>query len=234
MIWRMIGTQMTAAARKTSAAEKLHCNACRQLTKHELIAAVEETDSHEAPGYGEVSWDTKFEMFQCRGCSEVVLRRTYVFSETAEDPDIRYFPPKSSRHAPHWHSQLPSEFRPLLTEVYSSLDAGSHRLPLMGARTLVDMVVADKVGDVGSFRKKLEALESNGYVSTQNLEVLFAALDTGSAAAHRGYAASADDLDAVMDIVENLLQAVYVLPKIAKRLKASTPPRKQTKSAIIH
>jgi Domain of unknown function (DUF4145) len=217
----------------TNTAEKLHCNACRQFTKHDLIAAAEERDSHEVPSQGEIWWDTKFEMFQCRGCSEVVLRRTCVFSED-EDPDIRYFPPKSSRHAPRWHYQLPSEFWPLLKEVYSSLDAGSHRLPLMGARTLVDMVVADKVGDVGSFRKKLEALGSNGYVSAQNLEVLFAALDTGSAAAHRGYAASADDLDAVMDIVENLLQAVYVLPKMAKRLKASTPPRKQTKSVIVH
>lgn len=99
---------------------------------------------------------------------------------------------------------------------------------------MVDMVVSDKVGDVGNFRKKLESLQINGYISAQHEEVLFAVLDSGSAAAHRGYAASAYDLNAVMDAVENLLQAVYVLPKMAKRLQASTPPRKPSKPVVTH
>ena len=96
---------------------------------------------------------------------------------------------------------------------------------MMGARTLVDLVIVDKVGDVGTFAEKLKKLESEKYISGKNREVLEAALDAGNAAAHRGYSARPAQVNAVMDIVENLLQAVYVLPSMAQDLKKSTPAR---------
>jgi hypothetical protein len=153
------------------------------------------------------------------------LRRTHVFSEN-EDDDIRYFPPPTSRRPPDWRYHLPHEVRSILEEVYSALDAGGQVLPMMGARTLVDLLMADKVGDLGGFGAKLQALEDQGFISVNNAEILDAALDAGSAAAHRGYAPSAKDVQSVMDIVENLLQAVYVLDNVAKRLRKSTPPRR--------
>jgi hypothetical protein len=63
-----------------------------------------------------------------------------------------------------------------------------------------------------------------------NLEVLDAALDTGSAAAHRGHAPEISEVDNAMDIVENVLHPVYVLPKRAQVLKATTPPRNSKKN----
>lgn len=213
---------------KPDIVEKVHCNNCRRSTNHKVIAAVEEADSAAFEDGDVVRWTTGFEMLQCLGCCDVVLRRTFNPSPDDSDtkPVIRYFPPHASRHVPKWYFYLPKDLVPLLFEVYRSLDAGSERLPLMGTRTLVDMVINDKVGDVGSFREKLQTLEKKGYISATGREVLETALDAGSAAAHRGHAASAEDLEAVMDIVENLLQAVYVLPARAKRLKGSTPPRK--------
>ena len=112
-----------------------------------------------------------------------------------------------------------------MAEVYRSLDANNRRLPMMGARTLVDMLMVDKVGDVGTFDVKLKKLEGLGVISRNNREVLSAALDVGHAAAHRGHAPNANDVNAVMDIVENLLHAVYVLPDMAKGLQKTTPPR---------
>jgi hypothetical protein len=96
---------------------------------------------------------------------------------------------------------------------------------MMGARTLVDMMMVDKVEDVGAFSAKLKELEKSGFVSSKNREVLEVALDAGSAAAHRGYAATTEEVNIVMDIVENMLQAVYVFPRVAKKLKETTPPR---------
>lgn len=101
---------------------------------------------------------------------------------------------------------------------------------MMGARALLDMVIVEKVGDVGTFAEKLRKLESEEYISGKNRRVLEAALDVGSAAAHRGHAAKKSQVDAVMDIVENLLQAVYVLPDLAEELKKSTPPRPSRKN----
>lgn len=85
--------------------------------------------------------------------------------------------------------------------------------------------MVEKVGDEGGFSQKLKSLEEAGYVSSKNRAVLEAALEAGSAASHRGYAAKADEVNAVMDIVENMLQAVYVLDEAAQKLKKATPPR---------
>jgi hypothetical protein len=100
---------------------------------------------------------------------------------------------------------------------------------MMGARTLVDMVMVEKVGDVGGFAEKLKQLENAGFVSSRNRQVLEAALDAGSAVAHRGYSAGPREVDIVMDIVENLLQTVYVLHDAARKLTRSIPPRPKRK-----
>jgi hypothetical protein len=115
--------------------------------------------------------------------------------------------------------------RELLEEIYKSLDAENLRLPMMGARTLVDMMILEKIGDVGGFKEKLKELEKEGFVSSRNREALYAALEVGNAAAHRGHAATASEVQAVMDIVETMLHAIYVFPELAQNLKKTTPPR---------
>jgi hypothetical protein len=96
----------------------------------------------------------------------------------------------------------------------------------MGTRTALDMLLLDKIGDVGSFPQKLEQMEKAGHLGRQNREYLAAALDAGNAAAHRGFQPEEQLLMHVMDILENLLQAVYVLASAAKELKKATPPRR--------
>jgi hypothetical protein len=169
-------------------------------------------------------WETTSEMFQCCGCLEVVLRQSFLESEDRE-VTVRFFPPKMSRKLPEWRWKLPDELRLLLDEIYRSLDAESVRLPMMGARALVDMLLTEKVGDVGTFKKKLHEFETKGFVSAKNRAVLDAVLDLGHAASHRGHAASEENVLAVMDIVENMLQAVYIFPAIEERLKDCTPKR---------
>jgi hypothetical protein len=175
-----------------------------------------------------------FYVFQCRGCREVVLCRTVWYRDGRPDnQEVRYFPPPTSRNPPPWRHKLPNDIRLLLEELYRSLDADNLRLPMMGARALVDMLMIEMIGDIGGFSQKLKKLEEGGYISTNGCDVLNAALDVGSAAAHRGHAANESEVQFVMDIVENMLQAVYVLPEVAQRLKISTPPRRNEKSKVL-
>jgi hypothetical protein len=90
---------------------------------------------------------------------------------------------------------------------------------------VVDMVLVDHVGDSGGFGEKLKAAERAGVISKKNREVLGVALEAGNAAAHRGNQPNSGDVNAVLDIVENLLQAVYHLESLADRLKLNTPKR---------
>jgi hypothetical protein len=204
--------------------ERLHCNGCRQKTAHRMLKTTTESEEMENDW-----WSTTFDMLQCCGCEEVVLRRTFIFG--GDDPEIRYFPPPVSRRPPSWELEIPGELMLLLKEVYRSLDADNRSLPMMGARALLDMLIVEKVGDVGTFKQKLEKLAIDGSLGAIQVEVLDAALDAGGAAAHRGHIPKASEVNAVMDIVEHLLHAVYILPDMAKNLKKVTPPRpKKTQS----
>ncbi len=182
---------------------------------------------------GPVEWHDTYEMLECCGCESVILRHSHEFSEDPGE-EISYYPPRVSRRKPTWHSELPFEFLLIFDEVYSALDIDCRRLALMGARTIVDMVLQDKVGDIGGFARKLEEMEKKGFIGRHNREFLDAALDAGNAAAHRAYAPSAEHLIQIIDIVENLLQAVYVLRKAASSLRKATPrrPRRTTAGSV--
>ena len=203
---------------------RTHCNSCGHVTKHELLHEDREQGEDERFGF---EWLDIAQMLKCRGCDEVVLRRINYFSDDGNEPVIEDFPAPISRRLPRWQDHLPIESRQVMQEVYKALQANSNRLAMMGTRTLIDMVIRHKVGDRGPFKEGLKALHKQGFVSSQNVKFLTAAFDVGSAAAHRGYAGKAQEVNAVMDIVENLLQSVYALEDLAEQLKKSTPPRQK-------
>jgi hypothetical protein len=115
--------------------------------------------------------------------------------------------------------------------VYAALAADSRTLAAIGIRTITDMVAVDKVGDKPTFKAKLDGLQDEGWLSSQNREVLEAVVDVGSAAAHRGHRPTTEKLNYAMDIIENLLESIYVLAPVAEQLKESIPPRNRTGAA---
>ena len=205
-----------------------HCNSCGPRTKHIVLASNKTKYNEEIDTIGAVSGFDKYEMLQCQGCESVKLKHTSWFSEDLDEA-VYYYPPNISRKLPDWQSSLPLPFRSLLREVYAALHADSRQLSLMGTRAVLDLVMLGKIGDIGTFADKLKALEEKGFIGTQQHECLAAAFDAGSAAMHRGYNADVTQINQVMDIIENLLEAVYVLPGAADELKKTTPPRKVKK-----
>lgn len=201
-----------------------HCNNCGRSTDHLLLQrrVVEDWDEpsgDDPPFY----WTDTYVMLQCRGCGGVSLRHST--KDAAGVETEAYYPPPVSRRAPLWRWHLPNGMRELLNEIYVALYSDSRRLALMGARTLVDMLLLEEVGDVGTFDAKLKALRDKGVISDRNREVLLAALEAGSAAAHRGYKPSREEIEAVLDIVENVLQATHHLSRVAEELRKKIPPR---------
>jgi hypothetical protein len=203
---------------------KSHCNTCARTNNHTVLAVKNSHGSTYDEGYGDIGWTNSYELLECGGCESISMRHTYFFEPT-EEMEVTIYPPPTSRRPPAWQVNLPSDVQELLREVYSALAAESRSLAMMGARALVDMVLLKNVGDLGSFAEKLAAAEKAGLIGRKNRDILDTALDAGSAAAHRGYRASSFDVAAVMDIVENLLQAIYHLGSLADELKKNTPSR---------
>lgn len=214
---------------------KSHCNQCGQETKHDLLHRKQTQDSESIDGGRyEVSWSRTWLLLECRGCGDVsLLKRDWCSENDPFDPEEdTYYPPRVSRKRPEWtrQSDVPDEYDDLLNETYIALQADSRRLAMMGARALIDIFINRKVGDVGGFEQGLKAVCEKGYLSKTNREVIEAAIGMGHASAHRGHQPTVQQANAVIDIVENLIQS-DVLSATAEKLKAATPPRKKAASA---
>lgn len=203
---------------------KVHCNQCGTTTRHAVVSTRIQRGADKYDERYSINWIRTWKMLECLGCEAIQLEEGFWWQEDPEDETYTYYPPPLARQEPRWASQLPDETHELLSEVYAALQADSRRLAMMGLRALMDIVMRATVGDIGGFATKLSKLETDGFVSRVNREVLNAALDAGSAAAHRGHKVSTEDLEHSMDIVENLLQST-LLPKAAEQLRSRTPRR---------
>lgn len=198
------------------------CAECGRDTWHRVHGTLRRGD-REPDGY---YWEETSYFLECAGCGSSSVQK--VFSDASmndEDADVKVFPPRMPRKRPAWLWQINLQFQTLLKEIYEALGTGALALPVMGARTILDLVIRDRVGDQGDFKKGLDALESKGLLSRHDREILEAAIAAGSAAAHRGFEPEKNDVDAVIEIVEHLLNSQYVLPSAAKRIKSKTPSR---------
>jgi hypothetical protein len=204
--------------------DKAHCSSCGQDTNHNILFNHLRQTGYPDPEW-EIQFSSNYEMLACCGCGNITMRCSTWCSEDFESPTIAYYPPAVSRKIPKWSSQLPDNEKSLLDEVYTAMHAESLRLAMMGARSLIDVALVSTVGDQGSFGKTLAEGECKGFISSKNRTVLDAAFDAGSAAAHRGHRATLEQVEQVMDIAENLLHSVYVLPLLANDLRAVTPQR---------
>jgi len=216
--------------------DELFCNKCGKKTNHEILCSVSKDGAD-----GEVSWSTEYGTLECGGCGEITFRKRYYFSEWDEravggkdNVEETLFPPRLFRQRPIWIGDLPEPLRSVLDEVYIALQNHMRSLSTAGIRTVLDAILVDKVGDKGTFADKLKVFEQRSFVDETEYERLTIALETGHAAVHRGFVPDEDDLIVVMDILEPLIEKLYVLDKRnqemldkARTLQGKIPPKKK-------
>lgn len=207
--------------------ERVYCNSCGRETRHEVLFTVNTKDTEMVDDEFEVGWYHHHGVLKCLGCETVCLRLESYFSESGhgDPPQTTFYPPPLARRAPDWLEDVPESQQALLKEVYAALQADSRRLAVMGMRAVLDLYLVTKVEDRGTFTEKLTQLSEQGFIGVRQRDVLAAAIETGHAAAHRGYQPTQEAMQAVLDIVENLLQAELLHPT-ATALRAATPPRR--------
>jgi uncharacterized protein DUF4145 len=155
------------------------------------------------------------------------LKNEFSDGETADDPDVTYYPPPISRREPEWLTYLPlafgidnrkSNLTGLLKEIYQAVHGGQFRIAAMGIRALLEQMMVAKVGDHGSFPKNLNAFLEHGYISVVQRDAISAVLDAGHAVTHRSFTPSASHLDTTLDITEGVFAAIYIHSDAARDL----------------
>ena len=219
----------------TQTMKAVDCSVCVRKTTHLLLfekrTCERETLICDAP----VLWYADgydYSVFECQGCHNVVMRKALWSSDLSpEDYDpsyVSWHPPIASRQVPKWHKRMPASHVELLSQIYQCLHAKSYSLALMGLRAMFDMFIVAKIGDRESFKEKLDALVSEGFLSGENRKLVEPALEAGSAAAHRGYVPTEEVMIFVLDVLETLLQQ-DLLQSSVDSVRGATPSRPRRK-----
>ncbi|MGF7172786.1 DUF4145 domain-containing protein [Azospirillum doebereinerae] len=167
----------------------------------------------------------------CGGCET----RSFIKKSIRRRPDgndsgeevlsFDMFPPRVLRKIPNWLEKLPNEVCKIYEEINRAHQCGFFRLCTMGARSLIERVMIDKVGDNGSFKKNLDAMVNNKHISESQKEFLDSMIEMGHAVMHRGYSPDENAASTLLDLSDAIVFITYVAKERGDALKLSTPPR---------
>jgi hypothetical protein len=208
-----------------------HCNKCGHSTNHDIIGAEKQEDSEDEESG--INWCDLYEMLKCRGCDSVTMRHTFGYEHT----DVVYYPPAIPRRAPEWtndilsrlfaaNRSIPASVGALMREIYTAVQNDSRRLAAMGIRAALEQVMVDKVGNQGSFKANVDALQRAGYLSIRQAFDLNSILDAGHATIHRGWEPTNDDITTLLDITESIIESVYLHENRVRALDKNVPKRR--------
>lgn len=208
---------------------KCSCVKCSVETDHAILC-VTTNSGEERDG---TSWGYKYQFIQCLGCKSASIREEFWFSEwDQEDIQITYYPPRIKRRRPDWLDHLDDRdavLYNLLNEVYEAADYGHHRLMSMGIRSVMDHVMTYLVKDIGGFEQKLDALVEQKIISEKQRELYDTVIEGGSAAAHRGYKPPWALLENMLELMEYLINHIYISGPMLEAAKVHIPPRPSQK-----
>ena len=213
------------------------CRTCQRETGHWPIANGEVKRSYRKLERETASVQT-FQVMQCKDCGAT----TYCIDTRIHPGPMMgdsyiertdYFPPLPLRAKPAWYSSLTEGYQTILAEIYQAIDNSLFFLSSTGARTALDQLIIEKIGDVGSFKDKVDKLVANKIIDDTEGVMLLAVIDAGSASAHRSYKPDQEKINHMMDILEAIFYKLLVEPekkreleKKAEELRKTTPKRK--------
>jgi hypothetical protein len=202
------------------------------------------------PEYGEFgeSTGTEFhQLIQCGGCECI---KYYTYYETL-DPRKDYQevvklrvgvypddPPETKRRKPGTAAEVLTDMKqnlvpPSVFKMYrETIQAFNHRvltLAGVGLRAIVEAVCLDVgITDQVAFRlqAKINELANKGHLTPAQANFLTHHKDLGDGAAHRMETPTREELEDGLEIIEGLLNTIYVLPEKAKQMQHRRDKRK--------
>ncbi len=206
----------------------VECRECKRSTKHLILASADLSDSEVIGHDYEIYWSSSYQIVQCMGCETISFRRC---SESSEDNPIQIGPneweeninedlypnPNEGREPLSDSNILPPKIERIYEETITSLNSRQPVLCGIGIRALIETISKEKNASSRDLFGKINDLVSMGVLTQEGADILHKLRTLGNAAAHEVKPHSEQQLGLAMDVVEHLLNGVYILPYHAKR-----------------
>jgi len=201
----------------------VECRQCRGSTKHLILVSADIGGTERLAWDHELHWDTSNQIVQCQGCETISFRRVSADSDSPpiqvgpdeyeDDHFIELFPnPNEGRKVLPDSNILPSKVQRIYEETIKSLNNSQPVLCGIGIRALIETVAKEKEAPSRDLYGKINNLVSQGVLTLEGAQILHKLRTLGNDSAHEVKPHSDQQLGLAMDVVEHLLQGVYILP----------------------
>lgn len=208
----------------------LPCSKCDNKTKHKVMLSINKVEDVDDV----LTLWVDYEIVQCQGCETISFRKVWRDSDDifhdgkgglVNEIDFIYPKRVEGRQQLEYSRKLPSQIHDIYNETHIAL---SNKLPVLtgvGIRALIETVCKDKSATGDNLKDKIDSLVTIGVLTMEGAEILHSLRYMGNDAAHEVKPHKDEELNTAFDVVENLLESVYIIP-----IKAEKLPRKNTKT----
>jgi hypothetical protein len=206
---------------------KIFCHQCGKHTNHNVIAE-EKVGPGENDNY---HWGDTHYFARCAGCDAF----TYAIESWCEedwnpytgemDSTWKTYPRGVTERQPiNDENELPTKVRLIYKEVIGSMNAQLPVLSGIGLRALIESICRDQGIANGDLQQLIDGLATSGVLSKAQADILHTHRFLGNVAAHEITSAQPRELVAALEIAENILRTIYVLPQLSKQVKTGRKP----------
>ncbi|MFT5094824.1 MAG: hypothetical protein ACI93T_003667 [Porticoccaceae bacterium] len=208
---------------------RVACATCaRQHNNHRVLHEVVNrfSDGPEGPPLSK-----EYHRFvECMGCESLkyVMSRenlTEVDSFYSGETDFRVYPdlpgvvPKRNAGFDSGEAEFPANVWKMYSETLQALNAGIRTLAAGGLRATVEAICLENGLTSGSLAKKIDELAAQNLLTSAQAELLHEERYLGNAALHELETPASHAIEDGLQIVEGLMNTIYILPMKAARLR---------------
>ncbi|WP_156167987.1 DUF4145 domain-containing protein [Vogesella sp. EB] len=196
-------------------------------TNHDILCDVAESDVVVDNSTLYLAWDNSYQIVQCCGCESIHFRKT---AENSDDvwvdddfnsyPDIKvdvYPNPNEGRPPVNDDKLLPDHLRHIYLETLAALNSNQRILAGIGIRAIVETVCNIKQVAGRTLADKIDGLVTDGVMTNAGALILHQLRTLGNNAAHEVKPHDQVQLGLALDVIDHLLQGVFILPFHAQR-----------------
>ncbi len=204
------------------------CGECKRETNHTVLVSADLSGTDEVGRGYEVHWASNHQIIQCQGCDTISFRKANSNSEDGyvqigpdeweENIYEELYPNRNEGRVPIKDIHLlPTDIERIYAETLKAMNGDQPVLSGIGIRALIETTTKERNANGRDLMEKINDLVTQGVLTKDGAEILHKLRVLGNKAAHEVKPHSTDQLDLAMDVIEHLLQGVYILPHHAKR-----------------
>ena len=201
---------------------EIPCTRCSGKTTHKVLTSVD-VRGEETDGPYSIQWCDDYQILECAGCNTKSFRNVssnsedyYQISETEYDyQQLELLYPsriEGRKNLEEEEHYLPNKVRGIYKETITALSNNSPILAGIGLRALIETICKDNDAVGRNLLLKIDDLVAKKILTPAGSQILHKIRSLGNDAAHEVKPHNEKQLGLAMDVVEHVLNDVYILP----------------------